>query len=50
MAEWCSEENMGDCAKLVLKFNEDAVAEGFEIDRLYRPILLEEAINGGWNE
>jgi hypothetical protein len=49
MAEWCPEENMGDCAKLVLKFNEDLVAEGLEIDT-DRPILLEEAINGGWDE
>jgi hypothetical protein len=47
MAEWCPEENMGDCAKLVLKFNEDVAAEGLDIDT-DKLILLQQAIEGGW--
>ena len=49
MASWCPEENMGDCGKLVLKFNEDVAAEGLDIDT-DQLILLEEAIAGGWSE
>ena len=38
---------MGDHAKLVKRFNDDATAEGLDIsvDDL---ILLEEAVQGGW--
>lgn len=49
MAEWCPKENMGDCAKLVLKFNEGVTAEGLKIDT-DQLILLEEAVKGGWYE
>jgi hypothetical protein len=49
MAEWCPEENMGDYAKLVLRFNEDAASEGLDIDT-DQLILLDEAVEGGWTE
>lgn len=49
MAEWCPEKNMGDCAKLVLRFNEDVASEGLDVDT-DQLILLEEAVEGGWTE
>jgi hypothetical protein len=49
MADWCPEENMGDCAKLVMRFNEDTAAEGLD-DNTDQLILLQEAVKGGWAE
>lgn len=49
MAEWVPEENMGDSARLVSKFNEDAAQEGFALDTEDR-IFLNEACEEGWRE
>jgi hypothetical protein len=49
MAEWCPEENMGDCTKLISQFNEDMASEGLDIDT-DQLVLLDEAIVGGWAE
>lgn len=49
MAEWTPEENMGDCEKLVVTFNEEAAEEGLEVET-DSIILLKEAVDGGWTE
>jgi hypothetical protein len=49
MADWLPEVDIGDCAKLVSKFNDDVAAEGLDGDT-DQLVLLQEAIEGGWEE
>lgn len=46
-ATWSFEQDMGDCTRLLSRFHEDCIAEGLETDT-DQPILLDEAVNGGW--
>lgn len=48
-ATWIPEENMSDSRRLVSKFNENALQEGFGLDT-EDIILLNEAYEGGWRE
>jgi len=49
MAEWCPEKNLGDCGKLISKFNVDMELQGLD-DDADQLILLQEAIEGGWTD
>ncbi|KII87572.1 hypothetical protein PLICRDRAFT_92522 [Plicaturopsis crispa FD-325 SS-3] len=48
-SEWKMEEEMGSCAALVQRFNQDAASEGHgnDLERMDAEIMLAEAIEGG---